>query len=75
VNGLSEEDKGALLEELEEETQPIFDLLKKIELSLSEIKRLNAVSVFWVQSYTAGIKNEKITFRWCLGSLYIDAKK
>ena len=45
TGGLSEEDRRAMREGLDEESLAIFDLLKKKELSPLEIKRIKAVSV------------------------------
>jgi len=45
VDELSEEDRRAMLEGLDEESLAIFDLLRKEELSPSDINRIKAVSV------------------------------
>jgi type I restriction enzyme R subunit len=45
MDGLSEEDRRAVREGLDEESLAIFDLLRKMELSPSETKRIKAVAV------------------------------
>ena len=45
VNDLDEEESRAMREGLDEETLAIFDLLKKRDLSPSDVKRIKAVSV------------------------------
>ena len=53
---LSEEDKRAIIEGLNEETLALYDLLRKPELSKTEISRLKKVAVSLLET----LKNEKL---------------